>query len=204
MILRFFDVFFVLGVLYGVGNVFDFHYFTISTTNFYWTIVLAVYLNLFGTIFEMYNLQVASNQFLVLRSTILTASTTVLVYLLTPIFSPELPSKRIQILLFYLIVFMALFLWRMFYVTFLASNRFFQNAILICDKEQVKELILGLENIDPHYKIIGFVHADAAEDEARRISLCSKHKKRRVVCFRKRKFHIRNCDCLPKNGRNHC
>jgi hypothetical protein len=36
----------------------------------------------------------------------------------------------------------------------LASNRFFQNAVLICDTEQVEELILGLENIDPHYKII--------------------------------------------------
>ena len=29
----------------------------------------------------------------------------------------------------------------------------------------MEELILGLENIDPHYKIIGFVHADAVEDE---------------------------------------
>ena len=165
MILRLFDVFFVLTALFVVSTIFDFDYFTFSTTNFYWTIVLAVYLNIFGTIFEMYNLQVASNQFHVLRSAILTVSTTVLVYLLTPIFSPELPSKRIEILLFYFVVFLALVLWRLFYVTFLASNRFFQNAILICDKEQVEELILGLENIDPHYKIIGFVHADAVEDE---------------------------------------
>jgi exopolysaccharide biosynthesis polyprenyl glycosylphosphotransferase len=144
---------------------FGFDYFTFSTINFYWTIVLAIYLNFFGTIFEMYNLQVASNHFPVVRSSILTASTTVLVYLLTPVFSPELPSKRIEILVFYLVVFVALFLWRMFYVTFLASNRFLQNAVLICDKEQVEELISGLEHIDPHYKIIAFVHADAAEDE---------------------------------------
>jgi exopolysaccharide biosynthesis polyprenyl glycosylphosphotransferase len=113
----------------------------------------------------MYNLQVASNQFQVLRSTILTVSTTVLVYLLTPFFSPELPTKRIEILLFYLVVFMALFLWRMFYVAFLASNRFLQHAVLICDKEQVQELISGLEHIDPHYKIVAFVNADATEDE---------------------------------------
>ncbi|MFV5702383.1 exopolysaccharide biosynthesis polyprenyl glycosylphosphotransferase [Flavobacterium sp. XS2P12] len=165
MILRFFDVFFVLGALFLVGNVFGFDYFTISTTNLYCIIVLGVYLNLFGVIFEMYNLQVASNQFQVLRSTILTASTTVLVYLLTPFFSPELPTKRIEILLFYLVVFMALFLWRMFYVAFLASNRFLQHAVLICDKEQVQELISGLEHIDPHYKIVAFVNADATEDE---------------------------------------
>ncbi|MBP6182865.1 exopolysaccharide biosynthesis polyprenyl glycosylphosphotransferase [Flavobacterium sp.] len=165
MILRVFDVFFVLAAIFFIGKVFDFDYFRISTTNFYYIIVLGVYLNLFGTIFEMYNLQVASNQFQVIRSAILSASTTVLVYLLTPILSPELPSKRIEILVFYLVVFAALFLWRIFYVTFLASNRFLQNAVLICDKEQVEELISGLEYIDPHYKIIAFVHADAAEDE---------------------------------------
>ena len=65
-ILRLFDVLFVLTALYLTGNVFDFDYFALSATNYYWTIVLAVYLNVFGTIFEMYNLQVASNQFQVL------------------------------------------------------------------------------------------------------------------------------------------
>ncbi|MDZ4330064.1 MAG: sugar transferase, partial [Flavobacterium sp.] len=165
MILRVFDVFFVFGSLFFIGNIFDFDYFILSTNNLYWMLILGVYINLFGTIFEMYNLQVASNQFQVLKSSILTVSTTVLVYLLTPIYSPELPSKRIQIVLFYVVVFLALFLWRMFYVSFLASTRFLQNAVLICDKEQVEELISGLEHIDPHYKIIAFVNADAAEDE---------------------------------------
>jgi exopolysaccharide biosynthesis polyprenyl glycosylphosphotransferase len=165
MILRFFDVFFVLTALYLLENAFDLGYFTISVSNFYWIIILAVYINFFGTIFEMYNLQVASNQFQVLKSTLLTVSVTVLVYLLTPFFSPMLPSKRVQILLFYLVVFLSLYLWRMFYVRFLASNRFLQNAVLICDKEQAEELILGLENIDPHYKIIAFVNGEAIEEE---------------------------------------
>jgi hypothetical protein len=40
-----------------------------------------------------------------------------------------------------------------FYVRFLASNRFLQKVVLICDREQVEELILGLENIDPHIKL---------------------------------------------------
>ena len=151
--------------LYATGKVFAFDYFEVSATNYYWTIVLAVYLNVFGAIFEMYNLQVASNEFQVLKSTLITVSTTVLVYLLTPFFSPELPSNRLQILLFFLVVFLSLFFWRMLYVTFLASNRFFQKAILICDQEQVQELILGLENIDPHYKIIGFVNLDSSEQQ---------------------------------------
>ncbi len=160
IILRFFDVFTVLLALYLVGLFMEFNYFSISKANYYWTIVLAVYLIFFGTIFEMFNLQVASNQFQVLRSTILTASTTVLVYLLTPIFTPQLPTNRTQMLVFYATVFGALFLWRMSYVLFLASNRFAQKAVLVCEKEQVEELILGLENIDPHYKIVAYVDSD--------------------------------------------
>jgi exopolysaccharide biosynthesis polyprenyl glycosylphosphotransferase len=160
ILLRFFDVVFVLLGLYIVGFVFDFNYFEFSASNYYWTIVLAVYINAFGAIFEMYNLQVASNHFQVLRSTILTTSTIVIFYLLTPIFSPQLPKNRWQLLVFYGAIFMALYTWRMIYVRFLASNRFIQKVILICDREQVQELVLGLESVDPHYKIIGYVNSD--------------------------------------------
>lgn len=160
ILLRFFDVVFVLFGLYCLGFIFHFNYFKFSTANFYWTIVLAVYINAFGAIFEMYNLQVASNHFQVLRSTILTTSTTVIFYLLTPVYSPELPKNRWQLLVFYIAVFVALYSWRMIYVKFLASNRFVQRAVLICDKKQVEELALGLESVDPHYKIIGYVNSD--------------------------------------------
>ena len=165
MILRVFDILFVFVALYVTGQLFAFDYFVFSTTNYYWTLVLAIYISAFGTIFEMYNLQVASNQYQVLKSTLITVSTTVLVYLLTPIFSPQLPSNRLQILLFFLVMFAALFSWRILYVKFLASTRFFQNAILICDQESVKELIKGLENVDPHYKITGYVNTDGKEQE---------------------------------------
>lgn len=163
MILRLFDVVFVLAALYFVVYFFDLDYLQAVMSNGYRTFFFVMYLSFFGTIFEMYNLQVASNQFQVLKSTLLTASTTVLVYLLTPVFSPVLPSNRLQILVFYAIVFAALISWRFFYVAFLASNRFLQNAVLICDKDQVEELIEGLENIDPHYKIIGYVSADITD-----------------------------------------
>ena len=166
MILRIFDVLFILVALYVTGIFFEFDYFVISSSNYYWTIVLAIYINAFGTIFEMYNLQVASDQFQVLKSILITVSTTVLVYLLTPFFSPQLPSNRLQILLFFAVTLLALLSWRMLYVKFLASNRFFQKAILICDQEQLQELIEGLENIDPHYKIIGYVSTDGAQENS--------------------------------------
>jgi exopolysaccharide biosynthesis polyprenyl glycosylphosphotransferase len=162
LLLRLFDVVFVLGAMYLVGFLFHFEYFTFSATNYYWTILLAIYINVFGAVFEMYNLQVASNHFQVLKSTVLTTTATVVFYLLTPIFSPQLPKNRLQLLFFYLAVFMALYTWRMIYVRFLASNRFVQKVLLICDKEQVEELILGLESADPHYKIIGYVKLDSS------------------------------------------
>ena len=162
ILLRIFDVIFVLLSLYLVGITFQFNYFNISETNFYWTIVLGIYLNFIGSIFEMYNLQVASNQFQIIKSIILTSSITVLVYLLTPVYTPVLPSNRLQILIFYIAIFIALFIWRMIYVRFFASNRFSKKVILICDKQQLKELVYALESADPHYRVLGFVNSDSA------------------------------------------
>jgi len=163
VLLRIFDILFVLLALYLIGHEFKFDYFNISTTNFYWTIVLGLYISVIGTVFEMYNLQVASNQFQVIKSIILTASSTVLIYLLTPIYTPVLPSNRLQILFFYLAVVGSLFIWRMLYVKFLASNRFVKKVIIICDCEQLEELVSGLENVDPHYKVMGYINSDSGK-----------------------------------------
>jgi exopolysaccharide biosynthesis polyprenyl glycosylphosphotransferase len=165
ILLRIFDIVFVLIALYFTGNILDLVYLESSTSNFYYVIALAIYINIIGTVFEMYNLQVASNQYQVLRSSILTASTTVLFYLLTPIFSAELPNNRFQILIFYFTLLLALVLWRTFYVKFLASNRFVQNVILVCERDQVEELILGLENSDPHYRIVAYVNSDRTNND---------------------------------------
>ena len=129
ILLRIFDVLSVLLALYLVGIIFNFNYFNISTTNYYWTIVLGIYLTIIGTVFEMYSLQVASNEFQVIKSIVLTSSTTVLVYLLTPIYTPNLPSNRMQIIFFYVAILLSLLLWRLFYVKFLASSRFEKKGL---------------------------------------------------------------------------
>lgn len=161
ILLRVFDILWVLLALYFIGKAFRFDYFNISATNFYWTIVLALYITVIGSVFEMYNLQVASNQFQSIKSIVLTSSSTVLIYLLTPIYTPVLPSNRIQILFFYLAVLLSLFTWRMMYLKFLASNRFIKKVIMICDCDQLEELVTGLENVDPHYKVMGYVNSDS-------------------------------------------
>ena len=71
VLLRVFDLLSVMLALYFVSMVFDFNYFKIAKTNYLWTIVLGIYLTVFGTVFEMYNLQVASNQFQVIKSIVL-------------------------------------------------------------------------------------------------------------------------------------
>lgn len=173
ILLRIFDVMSVFVSLYLVGDIFNFNYLNISTTNFYWIIVLAVYILIIGSVFEMYNLQVASNQYQIIKSIILTSSTTVLVYLLTPIYTPFLPSKRLEILIFFFSVFGALFIWRMIYVRFFASNRFVKKVILVCDQDQAKELVDGLTSVDPHYRVLGFVNSDSASSNSEKLKIKS-------------------------------
>lgn len=176
ILLRIFDVLSVFISLYLVSSVLNFNYINISATNYYWVLVLAVYVLVIGYVFEMYNLQVASNQFQIIKSIILTSSTTVLLYLLTPFYTPFLPSKRLEILVFFLSVFGALFSWRMLYVRFFASNRFVKKVILVCDQDQADELIKGLAHVDPHYKVLGFVNSEnhptnESQTKAKKIAL---------------------------------
>jgi exopolysaccharide biosynthesis polyprenyl glycosylphosphotransferase len=160
ILLRLVDVFFVLLTLYFISEFFRFDYFAVRVDNFYWTIVLAIYLNLVGTVFEMYNLQVASNRFQVTKSIILTTSVTTLFYLLTPFYTPVLPSNRLQIILFFLSILFALLLWRNLYIVFLASNRFIKRVLFIGSSKKVEALVFELSIGNPHYVVKGFVATD--------------------------------------------
>lgn len=159
ILLRIIDVVFVLLALYLVGSTFNFSYFQLDFYNFYWAIVLAVYLVFFGTVFELYNLQVASNQYQMVKSVILTSSSTVLFYLLTPIFTPILPENRTQIIYFYVAVLLALLLWRFIYLKFFASTRFVKRVLFVCDSKSLNKMVKDLVSVNPHYQVLGFVAA---------------------------------------------
>ena len=49
-------------------------------------------------------------------------------------------------------------------------HRFVKNAILVCDSDQLIELISGLEDADPHYKIVAFVNSDKDGDSTIKIN----------------------------------
>ncbi len=161
VLLRLFDIASVLALLYLVGLVFNFDYFKINADHWVWSIVLGLYLTIFATIFELYNLHKASKFEIVVQNIILTSSVTVLFYLLTPFFTPELPENRLQIIYFYISVNLALFIWRYAYIVLISAPRFFKKVLLVGNARDIDNIIESLQKSDPNYRVIGFINTDS-------------------------------------------
>ena len=157
VLLRIIDVLSVGAAMFLLGTIFHIDYFHEIYESWTRSGFLIMYLLSLGAVFEMYNLQVASNQLKITKSVLIAGSLTVLLYILTPIYAPELPKRRIEILFFYLAIVGSIFVWRMVYVRFFASNRFKKNAILLVEDVQCEQLVAGLGIKDPHYKIVGYI-----------------------------------------------
>ena len=160
VLLRIFDIISILIVLYFVSNTFDFDYFTIRKENWTWVFILVLYVSIFGTIFELYDLQKSSKIEKISTSIVFTVSMTVLFYFLTPFFTPVLPDNRLQILYFYFAIFVALFLWRYAYIAFIISPRFYKKVLIIGETSNIKTIVEAFNNSDPNYKIIGFINCE--------------------------------------------
>ena len=166
VLLRVFDLIVVLFVLYLVSNSFDFDYFTITKAHWDSIVVLMLYLSIFGTIFELYDLQKSSKIDKTVTSIVFTASTTVLFYLLTPFLTPVLPENRLQILFFYFAILLALFLWSFAYINFVVSPRFFNNVLIIGETSNIQNIVETLRDADPNYKIVGFINCEVNDLES--------------------------------------
>lgn len=165
ILLRIFDIIFILISLYLIGNIFDFDYFRINRENWTWTLVLVVYITIFGTIFELYDLQKASKLEIIISNIVLTSSVTVLIYLLTPFLTPTLPDNRLQIIYFYLAFVISLTVWRWAYVTFISSPRFYKKVLLVGEISNIEPIVKSLKESDPNYKIIGFINCEEQNEE---------------------------------------
>lgn len=166
ILLRVIDIAIVLFALYIIGYSFEFDYFTISNENWIWSLVLALYLTIFGSVFELYDLQKSSKLDIVFKNIVLTASITVLFYLLTPVITPFLPGKRLQIIYFYLTIISAIFLWRWVYVTFFESPRFYKKVIILGEIANIENVVKTMSESDPNYKIIGFINSEKQKAKA--------------------------------------
>ncbi len=160
VLLRIFDIISVLGVLYFVSNTFDFDYFTITKENWRWVFVLTLYISVFGTIFELYDLQKSSKIETVFANIVFAVSITVLFYFLTPFFTPILPDNRLQILYFYFAILFALFVWRLAYITFVVSPRFYKKALIVGETSNIQSIVEAFNIADPNYKIVGFINCE--------------------------------------------
>ena len=160
LLLRFLDVSLVLLGLHLVGSVFYVDYFTIKEGKWIWSLLLAFYLLFFGSIFEIYHLKKSSNFFKILKSIVLTASVTILFYLLTPFLSPELPESRIQIIYFYVTIIVSMAIGRLAYINFINSPIFKKNIILVANGELFESIEHDLSKADSNYKVKYFINTN--------------------------------------------
>lgn len=161
LLLRVFDVLALLSGLYVVSSIFDFDYFKLTHERWFWSVVLIAYYMLFSTVLEMYNLQKSSKYDSTFQSLVLTVSITVLCYLLTPFFTPELPENRLQILYFFLAISVSIYLWRCAYIFFISSPRFYKNILIIGNKEEVCIIATAIRKNTNYSKVVGYINSSA-------------------------------------------
>ena len=154
------DLFSVFLVLTFVGYSFHFNYLTLTKSQWAWAITLGIYLTVFGTIFELYDLQRAASFQTTLKNILLTVSITVLFYLLTPYFTPVLPDNRLQIFFLFSAMVLALMGWRYLYVILFSTPRFNKRVLVVGNAFDIQLIANNLHVADPNYKVIGFVNTD--------------------------------------------
>jgi exopolysaccharide biosynthesis polyprenyl glycosylphosphotransferase len=162
--LRFFDIAFVLAGLFVTSYLVDFQYFNFDTSqSITWIVLLTFYLLFFGEIFEMYNLKVASEKYLTLRSVTITSVFTMLFYIFTPLLSPVLPQNRIQIVYFFIALFLPILVSRFIYIQFIFSPRFLKNILVIAEQNQVEKLIEITKNKESNV-IVAYISSAKLKD----------------------------------------
>ncbi|MBC5833346.1 sugar transferase [Flavobacterium sp. F372] len=160
ILLRIFDIFFVVMFLFLINTFTDLRYFAELCENYYWIAVLGLYLTLLGTVFEMYNLVIVSFANKITKGLLLTSFFTTLFFIFTPIVTPSFPKKRIELFLLFLVVLLALTIWRLLYIYLLASKRFYKPIVLVCRSKDFNKLSKELIINDPHIRIVKFIDVD--------------------------------------------
>lgn len=160
LLLRGMDMVMVVLGLYILGLFFENAYLEICWENIEAILILLFYVMVFGTVFELYDLQKSSQLDVTFQTIVITVSTSVLFYFLTPVLTPFLPEKRLQIVYFYLTIVVFIFLWRIAYVTLISSPRFHKRVLLVGEITYVDAFVKSLSQSDPHYKIVGYVNCE--------------------------------------------
>ncbi|WP_405569780.1 exopolysaccharide biosynthesis polyprenyl glycosylphosphotransferase [Winogradskyella sp. Asnod2-B02-A] len=166
ILLRILDLVMVYLGVYCLSLYFDFEYIVVSRENSVALILLGVYVSIFATIFELYDLQKASRLDTTFKNIVITASTVVLFYLLTPVLSPFLPLERMQIVYLYLTIVFSILLWRIVYLNLIETPRFYKRVLLVGEVSNIESIVNALGVSDPNYKIIGFINSEISTSES--------------------------------------
>ncbi|RCS27048.1 sugar transferase [Polaribacter sp. WD7] len=151
VLLRTFDILFLIIALWSAYQYLEFSYFNFSKPQILnWFLLLVFYYILFGEIFQLYNLDVSSNRYLIVRSTVLTAFSTTIFYIFTPYISPELPDNRLQIVYFFLILTIPIIIWRFIYSSVIFSPKYFKSILLIGSSESLETLFNYIKDDNFH------------------------------------------------------
>ena len=160
ILLRILDLFFALLGLFALEQYFGNDYMVFTSSGLITWISFIVYLTIFGTVFEIYDINKASNIDDTFQNVLLTVAFTSLFYLLTPIITPVLPSNRIQIVGFFGAILIPIFLWRIGYILLVASPRFHKRVLLIGEYSNLDNVLKAFEDVDQHYQIVGFINCE--------------------------------------------
>lgn len=160
VLLRVTDILMVFLGIFILSNYFGFEYLRFSTDNIVPLSVLVVYISIFGTIFEIYDLQVSSKLDVSFRNIVICMSIVVLFYLLTPFVTPFLPEARLQIVYFYASLVGFVFLGRAAYNFLIASPRFHKKVLLVGEVSHIEKVVTTLTNADSNYEFIGFIDSE--------------------------------------------
>ena len=117
LLLRVVDIAVIVISLWTAEFLLDFDYIEFQKTSIYgWLFILAIYVLLFGEIFQLYDLDISNNRFKTVRSVVLTFLITTVVYIFTPFITPSLPENRLQIIYFFLVLGIPITVWRFLYI----------------------------------------------------------------------------------------
>jgi exopolysaccharide biosynthesis polyprenyl glycosylphosphotransferase len=105
---------------------------------------------LFGEIFQLFNLKICNNHYLVIRSVFLTALTVTGFYVCTPFLSPILPYNRLQIVYLFLILLIPIIIWRFIYIQAIFSPKYFKTVIFIGKTQHIKKMLVAIKKDNFH------------------------------------------------------
>ena len=129
----------------------------------YWLFLLYFYFLIFGEIFQLYNLTVSNNRYLVVRSIILTAFVTTIFYIFTPFISPVLPANRLQIVYFFLILSVPIIFWRFIYMWLIFSPKYFKNIVFIGNSDKISKIVHKV-NKDKFHNLTAYISDKEIKD----------------------------------------